>query len=122
MTRVIIGIVLTFFVLIIAMVVGGDPLLFVDGRSILIVFSIPIIATLVSMGGKKTDEVFRQFGNYTLYAGWLAFLIGIMSVARNYDVSDLSGLQILIPICILPVAYGYATKLFCLIGENYYSD
>ena len=121
MVQVVVGIILTFFILVIAMIMGGDPLLFVDLRTIFIVFTIPMAATLLSMRHRKTDEIFKQFGNYTLYAGWLAFLIGTLSVIRNYDFNDLSEIQVLIPSCILPIAYGYATKLWCLIGENYYS-
>ena len=93
----------------------ATPLLFIDFPSIIIVL---IIAASYSYSQQKNH--LAEFGNGAVYAGWMLFLIGLISVSIHFINTDLDvkALMQSNSILWLGVFYGYSIKLILRTVKN----
>ena len=90
---------------------------FVDIISIVIVFGGAALFWLAVGGVEQPKSLgLDNYGTGAIYFGWLAFLIGVVAIARNLDTISNEGTLNLIrlgqafSIAMLPVLYGYLTS------------
>tara|TARA_B100000902_G_C26443896_1_gene497421 strand:- start:51 stop:410 length:360 start_codon:yes stop_codon:yes gene_type:complete len=91
------------------------PMLFFDFPSLIIVL---IIATAYSFSNQANKLI--EFGNGAVYAGWLAFLIGLIGMSIEFANTniDFKGLMEANSVLCLGVFYGYSIKLVLTTYKN----
>ena len=91
----------------------GNFLTFIDIPSIIIVLVISYAYSL-----NKKNKI-KEFGNGAVYAGWLGFLIGLVSM--SFDFSSNNNIEqffLVNSVLWLIVFYGYSVKLITKILDN----
>ena len=120
MINIIIGIFLVAAVNFYAALLGGDVFALIDLNSMVIVLGLTLIGTISSSIGSRTQIIFRNFGNFSIMAGWVGLLIGLVLILNNINLSDLDKLGSALAVAILPPFYGYFLKFCSVIGEFYF--
>ena len=120
MINIIIGIFLVAAVNFYAALLGGDVFALIDLNSMIIVLGLTLIGTISSSIGSRTQIIFRNFGNFSIMAGWVGLLIGLVLILNNINLSDLDKLGSALAVAILPPFYGYFLKFCSMIGEFYF--
>lgn len=104
-----------------ACVASGGLAPFLDMPSLLIV---TLGGLLFSFAKSGNNSFLIFFGKGSVYFGWLAFLIGLILILGNFDLSEQSAIEKLTPalaVATLPVFYGYLFRtltMFFSIDEN----
>ena len=120
MINIIIGIFLVAAATFYAALLGGDVFALIDLNSMIIVLGLTLIGTISSSIGSRTQIIFRNFGNFSIMAGWVGLLIGLILILNNINLSDLDKLGSALAVAILPPFYGYLFKFCSMIGEFYF--
>lgn len=92
----------------------GNYLIFIDIPSIIIVV---VIALAYSFNKKQK---IKNFGDGAVYAGWLGFLIGLISMSADFATNQLNTKDFLLANSVLwlTVFYGYCIKVMTKILDN----
>ena len=120
MINIIIGIFLVAAATFYAALLGGDVFALIDLNSMIIVLGLTLIGTISSSIGSRTQIIFRNFGNFSIMAGWVGLLIGLILILNNINLSDLEKLGSALAVAILPPFYGYILKFCSMICEFYF--
>ena len=92
----------------------GNFLTFIDIPSIIIVLVISYAYSL-----NKKNKI-KEFGNGAVYAGWLGFLIGLVTMSFDFSSNNNNIEQFFLvnSVLWLIVFYGYSVKLITKILDN----
>ena len=120
MINIVIGIFLVAAATFYDALLGGDVFALIDLNSMVIVLGLTLIGTISSSIGSRTQIIFRNFGNFSIMAGWVGLLIGLVLILNNINLSDLDKLGSALAVAILPPFYGYFLKFCSVIGEFYF--
>ena len=120
MINIVIGIILAAAAFFGIGVFGGDGNALVDLPSAIVVLGLALIGTISSSIGGKAQTIFRNFGNFSVMAGWIGLFIGLVLILNNINLADLERLSSVLAVAVLPLLYGYFFKFCSLIGEYYY--
>ena len=108
-------------IIIIGMVAGAiasiDHTKFLDLPSLLIVLG-GAMGYVLAKG--KSKHFIKNFGDGSVYMGWIGLIIGFIMIGNHHAEADKIGLAI--SVAFLPIFYGYFIKLITTglekIGEN----
>ena len=92
MISVIFGVLFTFGMIFGVGVIAGDPMALVDLITLGVVIGLSLIGTIFSSMAKPRSELFSNFGNFSVIAGWIAFLMGATIISGSMDLGDLKNL------------------------------
>ncbi len=120
MINVLIGIVLTALAVVGIAILGGDVNAIIDLPSVIVVLGLALIGTISSSIGSKAHAIFRNFGNFSVIAGWIGLFIGIVLILKSINLADLERLSSVLSVAVLPLFYGYFFKMCAMMGEYYY--
>ena len=92
----------------------GNYLIFMDIPSIII-----IVVIALAYSFNKTQKI-KNFGDGAVYAGWLGFLIGLISMSADFASNQLNTKDFLLANSVLwlVVFYGYCIKVLIKILDN----
>jgi Flagellar motor component len=97
--------------IIIGMVAGAtatiDYTKFLDLPSLLIVIG-GALGYVLAKG--KSKHFIKNFGDGSVYMGWIGFIIGLIMIGNHYADADKIGPAL--SVALLPIFYGYFIKLF----------
>ena len=120
MINIIIGIFLTVAAVVGIAIFGGDVNAIIDLPSGIVVLGLALIGTISSSIGSTPQAIFRNFGNFSVMAGWIGLFIGLVLILNGINLADLERLGSALAIAVLPVLYGYFFKMCSMMGEYYY--
>ena len=121
MISVIFGVLFTFGMIFGVGVIAGDPMALIDLITLGVVIGLSLIGTIFSSMAKPRSKLFSNFGNFSVIAGWIAFLMGATIISGSMDLGDLKNLGPALAVALLAPLYGYTLKFCCMIGETYFS-
>ena len=121
MISVIFGVLFTFGMIFGVGVIAGDPMALIDLITLGVVIGLSLIGTIFSSMAKPRSKLFANFGNFSVIAGWIAFLMGATIISGSMDLGDLKNLGPALAVALLAPLYGYTLKFCCMIGETYFS-
>ena len=120
MINIVIGVIFVVAAVLGIGVIGGSAFALIDLNSGLVVLGLAIIGTISSSIGSNAQTMFRNFGNFSMMAGWIGLFIGIVLILRDINLLDLERLSPALSVAVLPLLYGYVLKNCSMIGEYYY--